>query len=514
MDFLSRRAGYLWVWLRRLHNEHGAWGAAVLCAAIVAGIWSTVATQSQLTSYLSDLLPVGFAALATTCALLAARSCHDVRVARAWRFVTAAMLFRMVGDGIWAWLELVEHTSPFPSLADVGYIAFYPAVLAAFWTLPASHRSASELLRLGLDAATLIVAGTVAVWYFMLAPTIDSATSLSATVVLDVAYPVGDLLLVFAVGSSIIRRSDRVPLRPMQWLVAATSCLLIGDVVFTQQSLHESYNGIGVPDSFWTLGLAAFAVAALVQLREVHKQATFSERQADASSLGRVSIAPYVGAAISCALLLIVVHRAALYPTLGVVLGAITITTLVVARQLAAMADNRRLLAAYRRLATTDPLTGLATRGHLIDVATLSFNDSPQLSVLMIDIDHFKTINDRHGHHVGDAALRHVARLCELNTRDSDAISGRYGGDEIVIVLFGADAHAATKVAERLGTAANSHRLSLAEGDIELTLSIGVAERQNGIGDFASLLQRADQALYAAKQQGRNRVHCASALHS
>jgi diguanylate cyclase (GGDEF)-like protein len=123
----------------------------------------------------------------------------------------------------------------------------------------------------------------------------------------------------------------------------------------------------------------------------------------------------------------------------------------------------------------------------------------------MIDLDHFKRINDTHGHRAGDAVLIAAARVCRSMLRDTD-ILGRYGGEEFAIIMPETNREEAHEVAERL-------RLAVAElvvpwGDIALTIttSVGVAVVDNGANTIAELLDHADQALYAAKRAGRNRV--------
>ncbi len=174
------------------------------------------------------------------------------------------------------------------------------------------------------------------------------------------------------------------------------------------------------------------------------------------------------------------------------------------------VADRLRAdAAAVRRLALTDPVTGLWNR-HYLDtelaarIATAEASGRT-LSVLMIDIDAFKPINDRHGHAIGDKALRAVAMRLSAGIRANDILA-RFGGDELVLVMPDTGIDAAAIVAERL-------RALVADGTTEvpfgLTISIGVAELM-AAETATALIDRADKALYAAKLDGRNRVAAAS----
>lgn len=187
------------------------------------------------------------------------------------------------------------------------------------------------------------------------------------------------------------------------------------------------------------------------------------------------------------------------------------------ASQVAAALENARLYEETRRLSITDPLTGIGNRRHFIELAQREFQRSHRyqrpLSLIMMDLDHFKVVNDTYGHLVGDKVLRAIAKLCERNLRESDII-GRYGGEEFLILLpetpvnpsdpNKSDEHTAKAVAERLRKMVESTPTKTAQGEIPITISLGIAELTDDVGDLDTLIDRADQALYQAKQGGRN----------
>jgi diguanylate cyclase (GGDEF)-like protein len=159
--------------------------------------------------------------------------------------------------------------------------------------------------------------------------------------------------------------------------------------------------------------------------------------------------------------------------------------------------------------ATVDALTGINNRRTLDDLATraiaLAQESDEGLAVLMLDADHFKHINDVHGHEGGDEALRILAAVLQ-HSLPSDAMVGRVGGEEFVVVLPRADAPCARASAETLRAAVEDTVFHIQGGRVPLRVSIGIAVLEGG-DDFASLLRRADQAMYAAKRAGRNCVH-------
>lgn len=161
-----------------------------------------------------------------------------------------------------------------------------------------------------------------------------------------------------------------------------------------------------------------------------------------------------------------------------------------------------------------DPLTRTLNRRFLPSVLgrelTLAKDTNVPLSVLMVDVDHFKRINDAHGHSAGDAVLRHTAELLLNTVRSSDFVF-RYGGEEFLVVLVETDRQEAASVAERIRRDIAGHRIQLPDrGPVSLTVSIGVATHE-GHPDYEYLINAADKALYAAKAGGRNRVAEAAA---
>lgn len=161
------------------------------------------------------------------------------------------------------------------------------------------------------------------------------------------------------------------------------------------------------------------------------------------------------------------------------------------------------------RLATTDPLTGIANRRRFLDQLGMELQRIKRFgqpaTMLMLDIDHFKQVNDGYGHAVGDSVLRHFAELTQQSLRRID-LFGRLGGEEFGILLPGTALEGAIEFAERLREQVAETPASSEKGEIRLTVSIGAAEFDSVDPSPDSILARADVALYRAKGGGRNRV--------
>lgn len=162
------------------------------------------------------------------------------------------------------------------------------------------------------------------------------------------------------------------------------------------------------------------------------------------------------------------------------------------------------------KLATTDPLTGLYNRRHFFDLAGMEIARSRRyghpLACIMFDIDFFKNINDSYGHLFGDRVLKGVVWRCRENIRQVD-IFARYGGDEFIILLPETGLRRSRQLADRLCIGFQDQHLKIDENEISITVSMGVAS-MSGNNDLALdiLLNRADKALYTAKEKGRNQV--------
>lgn len=170
------------------------------------------------------------------------------------------------------------------------------------------------------------------------------------------------------------------------------------------------------------------------------------------------------------------------------------------------LAEHKRALSALSR---TDSLTGLLNHGSWKDLLHIKFHKCRQTqcqaAIALIDIDHFKNINDSYGHLIGDSVLRQLSRDLRSNLREHD-LAGRYGGDEFCVILPDRSLEQANEIMERLRQVFSNFR-SEDIPDLRVTLSIGLAPCRVSFNDAGAWLDEADKALYIAKNTGRNRTH-------
>jgi diguanylate cyclase (GGDEF)-like protein len=462
----------------------------------------------------SDLGPVLLGLVAVLTALReASRPGVEASQQRAWRRLAIAFSCWWAGDVIWFIYEVVLRQEPFPSLADVGYLAFYPCAAWALLSFPSLARRRSDWTKLGLDAITVLLCAAMGIWYLVVGPTVHDHPNQGLAMALNLAYPIGDLLVLFGVIVTLMRRSTARDLS-LGILVAGAGALVIADVAFAHLSLAGEYSG-GVPDAFWAAAWCLFFLSAKVASVPNEATAASSDGHPSLAGLGRnhprrveqpLARMPYLAVALAYALLLFVGRRAAVYPLDGLILAAAAITAVVLIRQVSMINENGRLMSRLRNLANVDSLTGIPNRRAFFEEAELLFEGPPlagtaRHSVLMIDVDYFKEVNDTFGHRAGDRVLSVVAACVKSQLRSADLV-GRYGGDELVIALAGCDSPGAYAVAERIRSVVAATPIVTEDGVVNVTLSIGVAGAEHGEA-LLPVLARADLALYDAKRAGR-----------
>jgi diguanylate cyclase (GGDEF)-like protein len=179
------------------------------------------------------------------------------------------------------------------------------------------------------------------------------------------------------------------------------------------------------------------------------------------------------------------------------------------AKQIGVSLERARLFQEVQSLALTDPLTGLQNRRSLFELGRVEFARMQRMQrpfcCMMLDLDHFKQVNDQYGHMVGDQVLQEFARRCSSSVREIDLV-GRYGGEELIILLPETDRPTSMQVAERLLSTIAGTPIKIFDKEISVTASIGVAAQDENTTDLETLIARADQAMYIAKHKGRNRV--------
>ena len=396
-----------------------------------------------------------------------------------------------IGDTILTAESAGGATPPVPSLSDLFWLGFYPLVYVALVLLLRKHVNRMGITT-WLDGAVAGLGAAALCASFAFNTILHSVGGNAATVATDLAYPIGDvLLLILAVGATAIIPGKKNP----QWLLIACAIgvTAVGDTfnlfasAGTTSHVGAILNGIA-----WPIAILLISMAVWVPLRQTSPLAP----RATAGFL-----LPGLGACAGLSILLV----DTLHQVTPVAIGLATATLITVGVRLALSVRGLRFLTALRhRQAITDDLTGLGNRRQLFNLLDAFFADSADadtverhLSLLYVDLDHFKEINDSFGHSAGDDVLRQLGPRLTRRLRDTDVLV-RVGGDELAVLIMDATSEYAIAVAERL-IAELEEPFVLDAVSVRVGASIGIASAPIDATDGIGLLRCADLAMYRAK---------------
>jgi diguanylate cyclase (GGDEF)-like protein len=432
----------------------------------------------------------------------ASRRCRlSPKLRRAWRLFSLGLLAQLAGQVAFMVYDLLGKT-PYPSIADVLYLSFYPLILVGLLSLPVARSTLRTRPQLAVDLAVVAIGSSAAVVYVVLGPTLVANSGSPLQVAFSVAYPVGDMVLLVGLASLLLRGSAPSARWALRLLAAGIVLFVVGDVVYGYITLHSTYQ-VGDPiDTTWMVALALMAVAGTTQRTLERPERIESTRE-------RLSWLPPAAVAIGFGILLFSDRRDAFFPGVAMILIAIALAGLVLARQVIVQRD---LLTAKEQLhyqAFHDSLTGLPNRQLVLDRAgqllARGHRDGLTVPALFLDVDGFKRINDSFGHAAGDKLLQTFAERLTRVLRASDTV-GRLGGDEFVILLDPVGlAESPELVAERV-LAVLSEPVDIgvsSQGALSIRVSIGITTGPHATAD--ELLHDADIALYEAKAAGEGR---------
>ncbi|HEV3034447.1 MAG TPA: HAMP domain-containing sensor histidine kinase [Solirubrobacteraceae bacterium] len=294
-----------------------------------------------------DLLLLPVDAGAALAAWWASRRCAPAGALRSfWRLLALALAAETLGDVVQAVYEVGFHSSPYPSLADPLYLAFYPLVLLALLRIPVGPPTRGKRIRTTLDAATIVVGGGAIVWYLVLGPTAleDGQSVLAMTV--SLAFPIGDLFLLAGLAVVLLGQSPMAVRGPLKLITAALTMGILADVLYGDGQLHRTYAAGDFTDTLYVLEFSAFALAGARQQPQRSEAATSA---ADSSQrLSRASWLPFVSVAIGLGVLLGVERSSPFFPDVSLVLIVIVLSVLVGVRQYLAQRELLQTQAALR----------------------------------------------------------------------------------------------------------------------------------------------------------------------
>ena len=437
---------------------------------------------------------------ALCCAWQARRLSGAERVS--WALIAGGLGAWAVGEVFWSYYELVSgRATPFPSLADLGYLLFPVLALAGLLARPSAAHAGTGRFRVVLDGLMVASALFVISWETALGSVYHGGAGSVFALIVGLAYPVSDLVLITAAALIVVHSRVR---RGDVFFISGLVVMALADSYFSYASAIGVGDGTGSPaDIGW------FSAFLLIGLGALYYQPAQAERVERSGSIVLVCL-PYVFVVVGIgATAAGLVHSGTSDVTLA---GSVVAVSALLARQLLAVLDNRRLTAALMARqhelhfrAFHDPLTGLANRALFYDrvahALDLHRRDMRPVSIVFCDLDDFKSVNDSLGHDAGDIVLVTVAERLNAIVRSGDTLA-RLGGDEFA-VLFEDDGDVAV-MADRM-LQALARPVMIQNRTVPLRASIGrsTVAATDGDIDVPKLLKQADVAMYAAKRTGK-----------
>ncbi|HET9655321.1 MAG TPA: GGDEF domain-containing protein [Kineosporiaceae bacterium] len=416
---------------------------------------------------------------------------------RIWWWVAAGQLASAVADVVFFAEHLVLGDDVFPSVADLFYLAEYP-LMAVGLALLVRARTPEWDLPSALDAAIIAVSAALLSWMFLITPMAGAPGLTLAGRLVSAAYPIGDLLLVCVGARLMLGAALRVP---AFYLLEGFLLVLLGvDTAYGIETILGVYHAGGHLDMFWMGSALLLGAAGLhPSMAQLTERSATPAPDATPARVAVLAVASLLAPAAE-----LVQH--ARHAPLDVSLVAVVCMILF----LLVLARMAGLVGTQRRMAITDGLTGLRTRRFfaqaLATEAARVDRAGLRLGLLIVDVDHFKSVNDTYGHAGGDRVLVEVARRLQAIIRGGDVLA-RYGGEEFALLLPATGSDELSAVAERVRLAVGGAPIAVnSTTSISVTVSIGAAAVPDHARASDDLVLTADHALYAAKETGRNRV--------
>jgi len=273
---------------------------------------------------------------------IAFNSAFDSRLRRAWFILGLAVAAQTFGDTAWFYLEVILGQQPFPSVADIFYISFYPLALIGLLSLPSAPLQNTDRLRVLLDLAVIMITAWMTIWFFIISPTAAQYESGQMDQILAAAYPVGDLVLLGGIFALLFRGAEGAVRSMLILYLTGLLLNVAGDLAYAYTSLDGTYVSGGWMDVSWVIAYWFFALAAVRQeYMAASRSGSLSARVFARSSL----VLPLLAISLGYGLLIVVARSgfSANSAVQGLFVGAGLLTFFVVGRQMMALRDNQVL---------------------------------------------------------------------------------------------------------------------------------------------------------------------------
>lgn len=441
-----------------------------------------------------------------------------------WTLFAIGILFNILGDIVWTISEALNNLDSFLLVTDILYSIQTVLFVIAIYKFAFRKGNPRRLIK-SLDILIGLMLIIILELKYIIIPVFSLNSNNGISTYLSLIYPVADIIMFIMLIMMVLRPIEKKMLNVVRLMFIPIIINIVIDQIYLIEAINNNYRSGSLLDPLWPMSAWILAIIAIIS---AEVKISVSENEEDfVDILGvRQSIRNAIVIVVYVAFILFGAYVFSRYLIIDILsVGFLIIITLLIIRDMyyslrmgklfeKIMVVNKDLEVLNEKLdveSKTDYLTGLNNRRQIMNIYSHlkkhTLKEGSTLSVIMIDIDCFKKINDKYGHEAGDKVLKRISELLLENTRDNDHV-GRFGGEEFIILMPNCDEDKAFGIAERIRTIIETTSIIIDNSGltVKLTISVGISCLDSKNYNNNDTISEADKALYLAKDKGRNLV--------
>ena len=441
-----------------------------------------------------------------------------------WALFAIGILFNILGDIVWTISEALNNLDSFLLVTDILYSIQTVLFVVAIYKFAFRKGNPRRLIK-SLDILIGLMLIIILQLKYIIIPTFSLNSNNGLSTYLSVIYPVADLIMFIILIMIILRPIEKKMVNVVRLMFIPIIINLFANQIYLIQAINNNYSSGSFLDPLWPMVNWLLAIIAIISAEVKISVSENEEGLVDILGV-RQSIRNATVIVVYVSFILFGAYVFSRYLIIDLLsIGFLIIITLLIIRDMyyslrmgklfeKIKVVNKDLEVLNEKLdieSKTDYLTGLNNRRQIMNIYSqlkkYTLNEDSTLSVIMIDIDCFKKINDQYGHEAGDKVLIRISELLLDNTRDNDHV-GRFGGEEFIILMPNCDKEKAFGIAERIRTIIETTSIIIDNSGltVKLTISVGLSSLDSKSYSNNDTISEADKALYLAKDKGRNIV--------
>ncbi|MDD2371651.1 MAG: diguanylate cyclase [Firmicutes bacterium] len=441
-----------------------------------------------------------------------------------WRLFAIGIFFFILGDSVWFISESINKLDSYLLITDIFYSIQSVLFVIALYKFAFKKGNPRRIIKsIDILIGSLLI--VILELKYIIIPVFSLTINNGISSYLSIIYPVTDLIMLIILIMLVLRPTDKKMIKVTRLIFIPIIINIIIDQIYVFEAIYSNYSSGSMLDPLWPLATWILAIIAIISA-EVNIKVTENEEDKGGILGVKQSIRNIIVIVIYVAFIIFGAYVFSRYLIIDVLsVGFLIIVTILIIRDMfysikmgklfeKIKVVNKDLEIVNEKLeveSKTDYMTGLNNRRQIMNIYSKLkkhiLKESSILSVIMIDVDNFKNINDQYGHESGDKVLKKVSELLRENIRGNDHV-GRFGGEEFMILMPDCDKEKAYGLAERIRLKIESTPINIDNSDlnVNVTISAGISCLGASSNINSDTINEADKALYIAKGNGRNQV--------